>query len=105
MSVQNLLAANAYAKNSGIGSGMGTAKIASMEDKGVKFSDMLEDSVQGAIDKIHNSEVMSAKAITGEASITDVVQAVTEADVTITVAKALIDRMLSAYQDIMRIPI
>jgi flagellar hook-basal body complex protein FliE len=105
MSAENLLAANAYARSQNIGQGMGRAKIPGMADKGAKFSDILEDTVQGAINTVRHSEQMSAKAITGEASITDVVQAITEADVTITTAKALIDRMLSAYQEIMRLPI
>ena len=105
MSVQNLLAANAYGKSQGISAGLGTAKIAGADDMGVKFSDYLEDKVQDAIQTVKHSETMSARAITGDASITDVVQAITEADVTVTTAKAIVDRMLSAYQDIMRMPI
>lgn len=104
MNVQNLLAANAYAKNQAVGAGVGTDKIGGGADS-AKFSDFLEEKIQGAIDTVHTSETLSAKAVTGEASITDVVQAITEADMTITTAKALIDRMISAYQEIMRLPI
>lgn len=105
MNVQNMLAANAYARNQSIGTGMGTDNVASADDNGVKFSDFLQENVQDAIDTVRASETMSAKAITGDASITEVVQAITEADMTITTAKALIDRMISAYQEIMRLPI
>ena len=48
---------------------------------------------------------MSAMAVTGEADITDVVQAVTSAELTLQTVVAVRDRMISAYQEIMRMPI
>lgn len=72
---------------------------------GVSFSSFLKDKAEEALDTMHASEVMSAKAITGEADITKVVEAVTAAEVTLQTVVALRDRMISAYQEIMRMPI
>ena len=72
---------------------------------GVSFSDFLRDRVQDAADTVKSSEAMSARAVTGEADITEVVQAITEAELTLETVVAVRDRMISAYQDIMRMPI
>jgi flagellar hook-basal body complex protein FliE len=48
---------------------------------------------------------MSAKAVTGEADIVDVVQAVGNAEITLQTVVAVRDRVISAYQEIMRMPI
>lgn len=69
------------------------------------FSQMLETAMEDAVDTLRASEVMSARAVTGQADVTDVVQAVTAAEVTLQTAVALRDRMVSAYQEIMRMPI
>ena len=95
------IAANVYAQNQGIGNSV----VSGVDDQGVKFSSFLEDKVQDAIETVRMGETMSAKAVTGEADLAEVVQAVTEADLTVSTAKALIDRMISAYQEIMRLPI
>jgi flagellar hook-basal body complex protein FliE len=48
---------------------------------------------------------MSAKAVTGEADLTDVVTAVTNAELTLQTVVSVRDRLISAYQEIMRMPI
>lgn len=50
-------------------------------------------------------EKASAQAVTGEASLTDVVEAVTDAEMTLQTVVAIRDRMLNAYQEIMRMPV
>ncbi|MCF8495276.1 MAG: flagellar hook-basal body complex protein FliE [Alphaproteobacteria bacterium] len=83
---------------------MGTAKIASAPE-GIKFSDFIHEGVKDAIETMKAGETMSAKAITGEAGLTDVVQAITSAELAVDTITALRDRMISAYQEIMRMPI
>ena len=51
------------------------------------------------------SEVVGARAITGDAKLTEVLEAVTDAEVTLQTIVSLRDRMVSAYQEIMRMPI
>lgn len=72
---------------------------------GVSFSDFLETKTRESIDTLKEGEKMSAKAVTGEADLTEVVEAVTAAEITLQTVVSLRDRMISAYQEIMRMPI
>ena len=72
---------------------------------GPKFADFLKDKARDSVDTLRQSEQVSAKAVTGEADITDVVQAVTSAELTLQTVVSIRDRMISAYQEIMRMPI
>ncbi len=71
----------------------------------ISFADLVKEGVGQSIDTMRTGESMSAKAITGEANITDVVQAVTSAEITLQTLVSVRDKMISAYQDIMRMPI
>jgi len=95
------LAASLYKNTSNIPSNGGI----SGNDGGVKFSEYLKEQATESLDTLKASETMSAKAITGEAELTQVVEAVTAAEVTLQTVVALRDRMISAYQEIMRMPI
>jgi flagellar hook-basal body complex protein FliE len=46
-----------------------------------------------------------AQGVTGENDLTDIVEAVTAAELTLQTVVAVRDRLVSAYQDIMRMPI
>lgn len=72
---------------------------------GVTFSSFLKTKAAESIDTMRSSEQLSAQAVTGEANITEVVQAVTDAEITLQTVVAVRDRMVSAYQEIMRMPI
>ena len=72
---------------------------------GVSFSSFLKTQAQDTIQIMRSGEEMAGKAVTGEADITDVVGAVTNAEVTLETVVAVRDRMVSAYQEIMRMPI
>ena len=111
MMIDPNLAASAYANSSRISAGgasqvnIGSIKGAAGSSDGVSFADLVKDKAEGALDTMRASEVMSAKAITGDADITKVVEAVTAAEVTLQTVVALRDRMISSYQEIMRMPI
>ena len=102
------LAARAYATNlqntARVSSGDQT-DTGSDEDGGVSFASFLKDKAAQSVDTLRSGEEMAAKAVTGEADITDVVQAVTNAELTLQTVVAVRDRMVSAYQEIMRMPI
>ncbi|MCB1563084.1 MAG: flagellar hook-basal body complex protein FliE [Alphaproteobacteria bacterium] len=95
------IAANAYANNRNLGKSGGMAS----GDDGVSFSDFLRQKAVESVDTLKKSEEMSAKAITGEADLTDVVTAVTNAELTLQTVVSVRDRLISAYQEIMRMPI
>lgn len=110
-------AASAYSSSQGITGGVGKvtdvsgmAKGISQSDnpfeaKDVSFADLIQSSAQESIKTMKAGEEMSAKAVTGQADLTDVVQAVTAAEVTLQTVTAVRDKVISAYQDIMRMPI
>ncbi|MBI1300116.1 MAG: flagellar hook-basal body complex protein FliE [Alphaproteobacteria bacterium] len=73
--------------------------------KEVSFADIMSQSVQQSVQTLRTGEEMAAKAVTGEANLTDVVQAVNNAELTMQAVVGVRDRMISAYQDILRMPI
>ncbi len=85
--------------------GTGIAGIEAPKDNQVSFADLLENKIEQSVDTLKHGEEMSAKAVTGEADLTDVVQAVTDAEITLQTLVAVRDKMISAYQDIIRMQI
>ena len=69
------------------------------------FSAILERSLEGAVQAGLESEAVSIKSITGEAALTDIVTAVTNAELTLQTVVAVRDKVLQAYQEIIRMPI
>ncbi|MDH5721732.1 MAG: flagellar hook-basal body complex protein FliE [Alphaproteobacteria bacterium] len=74
------------------------------QDDGV-FLDLVKNSVTQSIDTLKRGEQMSAAAVTGQADITDVVQAVTAAEIQVQTIMTFRDKMIAAYQEVMRMPI
>lgn len=99
------VAAQAYMNSSNIPSMPGRSSGGGAIVGPQSFGDMVEAGTREAIDTMKRSEELSAKSVTGEADITEVVQAVTDAEVTLQTVVALRDRMVSAYQEIMRMPV
>ncbi len=69
------------------------------------FGDMLGRAMQGAVDAGHAADTQSMQAISGNGSITDVVTAVSKAELALQSTVAIRDRVVQAYQDIMRMAI
>ena len=69
------------------------------------FSDMVRDSLQSAIDIQRNAETVSMQAVAGKADLVEVVNAVSSAEMTLETVVAIRDRVISAYQEIIRMPI
>jgi flagellar hook-basal body complex protein FliE len=72
---------------------------------GVSFADMVGEGLQSAVDASRYAEEMSLKGIAGQAELTDVVTAVNNAEVMLQTVVSVRDRVLQAYQDVMRMPI
>lgn len=69
------------------------------------FMDLVRDAAVNSLDTLKAGESASARAVTGEAKLTEVVEAVTAAELTLQTVVSIRDRMISAYQEIMRMPI
>jgi len=93
-------AANAYANM-----GKGIESVAGNKEDGNSFGDVMKTMAQKTIGTVRAGEEASAKAITGEASLPEVVQAITASEVTLQTVVALRDKMVTAYQEILRMPV
>ena len=69
------------------------------------FADLLHDTAVGVVDASKKSEMMSMQAVAGQAELVDVITAVTNAEVALESVVAVRDRVVQAYQEIMRMPI
>jgi flagellar hook-basal body complex protein FliE len=83
------------------GTGVGSATAGS----GDGFVDALKGAAESWVDSLRRSEQKSAQAVTGQVDIRDVVMAVNNAEVTLQTAVAVRDKVIAAYQEIMRMPI
>lgn len=69
------------------------------------FAGLINDSLKSAVQTGRQAEELSLKQITGEADLKDVVTAVANAEHTLETVVAVRDKVLSAYQEILRMPI
>jgi flagellar hook-basal body complex protein FliE len=95
-------AVNAYANAGRMAEAGGTGAEAA---GGQSFGDLLRDATNGIVDTISKGEAASMQAATGKADLTQVTEAVSNAEVAVQTVVALRDRVVQAYQDIMRMPI
>ena len=65
----------------------------------------LQRAVEDAVDLGRSADAASTQALLGQGSVTDVVLAVSRAEMALQTATTLRDKVVSAYQDVMRMPI
>ena len=79
------------------------ADVSPVADVGApSFGDVLKQSLTSAMDAQHNSEKVSAQALVGKADMTDVMQALNNAEMALNTVLAVRDRVVQAYDQIMR---
>lgn len=69
------------------------------------FGASLQQAMQNMVDTGHNADRQATQALTGGGNLTDVVTALSRAELTLQTATAIRDRVVQAYQDIARMPI
>ena len=69
------------------------------------FGALLEQTLSEAIDAGHKGEAIATAAVSGQTSLQEVVEAVNAAELTLQTVVAVRDRMIAAYQEILRMPI
>lgn len=107
MSIQSLDAMSAYARavqRPGI-SGPESNAAAAKPAQGGAFAAMVENVVTGAVESTRTSEKAAGDLVTGKAELVDVVTAVNAAEMSLETLVAIRDKVIGAYQDIMRMPI
>jgi flagellar hook-basal body complex protein FliE len=69
------------------------------------FADMVGQAAQSALNTVRRSESTTAAGVAGRADAQDVVQAVSDAEVTVQAVVAIRDRIVGAYNDVMRMSV
>ena len=81
------------------------AGLAGTNFSGADFGGALTRALQGVADAGHAAETVSMQAIAGQGDVTQVVTAVAKAELALQATTTIRDRVVQAYQDIMRMPI
>ena len=71
---------------------------------GESFSTLLQQAGKGVVEALGKSEAASLQTVTGKADLAAVTEAVTNAQVALQTVVAIRDRVISAYQDILKMP-
>lgn len=107
MSTPFSVAANAYGVTQKIASaasgGMPAATPA--QGQGPDFAAMLGDAINGVVETGKASERMGLDLVNGRANVVDMVTAVSETEMAIESMVAVRDKVIAAYEEIMRMPI
>lgn len=81
-----------------------TDQLASI-GQGPDFAKFLTESVQGVVETGKASDQMSLDLVNGKADIVDVVTAISQTEIAMETMVTIRDRVISAYEEIMRMPI
>ena len=72
---------------------------------GNDFSQFLSQAMNSAVSTMKQGEQVAATQVTGQADVVNVVNAVNAAELTLDTVVAVRDKVISAYQNIMQMPI
>jgi flagellar hook-basal body complex protein FliE len=99
----NAFAAGAYAAIQNIGRPVAAARPAEKADSG--FGQFLSTALDGVAEAGRKADGQAMAVAAGKANVVDVVTAVAESETALQTLVAVRDRVISAYEDIMRMQI
>lgn len=103
--VNALSAANAYKNQLKLQQGIADA-LGEQEQTGKpSFSELVEKGLESVVDTQRHAEAVQLDALTGKADITELVTAISNAEMALNTIVTVRDKAISAYQDIIRMPI
>ncbi len=99
-------AAGAYARVQGgsVGAVDAVQDVSSASD-GSGFGSTLQRALDGVVQTGHEADAKAAEGMSGEGNITDVVMAVSQAQLALQSTVAIRDKVVQAYQDVMKMSI
>lgn len=101
-----LTAAGAYASIAKLTSGVGVGAGVATSDKGAgSFTDVLKHALESVKEAGHKADLQTQSAIRGSGNMVDVVTAVAETETAIDAVVAVRDKVIAAYEDILKMPI
>ncbi|MBS0533569.1 MAG: flagellar hook-basal body complex protein FliE [Proteobacteria bacterium] len=84
----------------------GLGAVGGAQPKGeTSFASVLKDAIGAVHETGHKSDVQSQAMVKGQGNMVDVVTAVAETEVAIDAVVAVRDKVIAAYEEIMRMPI
>ena len=99
------VAANAYANLARILDTGGAGKTAADASGGPSFGDLLKDAIGSVVEGGRQADAQSVAMASGKANVMDVVTAVAETDVKVSTLVSVRDKVIAAYEDIMKMSI
>lgn len=103
MSMDAIRAAQAYAQAARTAAA--APADAASEAAKANFGEMVRSAIADTALSLNAGEAAAAQVAAGEASLVDVVTAISAAEVSLETALAVRNRVIEAYQEIMRMPI
>ena len=100
----NAIAAGAYAATQSL-LGTPAKPPGGQAATGLDFSSLIQGAVSGVAQSGKAAETQALAAASGKADIVDVVTAVAESEAALETLVAVRDRVIAAYEEIMRMPI
>ncbi len=99
--------AAAYSNASRLISDPGKTSLGGLGDKGQApdFGKLLAQGMQGVVDAGTASDQLSLDMVNGKANVVDVVTAISQTELAMESMVAVRDKVISAYEEIMRMPI
>lgn len=104
-SITDAIAAYKAATSTAVASPAKPDPTSSAGGAGGDFASMLMGAAKSAVADNRQAEQLSKQAIAGKADLGDVVAAVNNAEVTLNTVVAVRDKVITAYQEILRMPI
>jgi flagellar hook-basal body complex protein FliE len=106
MTIPASAAANAYAALGRLGSDAGgTARLGDATAGGPSFGSVLKDVVHAVTDAGAKADAQTQAVAMGKANMVDVVTAVAESETAIAALVSVRDKVIAAYEDILKMPI
>ena len=79
--------------------------LTAQSGQGNDFAKMLAQQVQGVVDTGKKSDAMALDMVNGKANVVDMVTALSQTEMAIESMVTVRDRVISAYEEIMKMPI
>jgi flagellar hook-basal body complex protein FliE len=103
MTMESTAAAAAYGQVARLDSAIGLPPRESGREQ--DFAAVLRGVAEGAVDSLRKAEEVSLQAAAGKADLNDLVTAMSKAEITLQTMVTMRDRVVQAYQEILRMPI
>ncbi len=99
------IANNAYQMASKLAQQTSGAGDVNQDRSGVNFGQMVQEAVETVVDKGRETDQKTIGLVEGKTDVVDVVTAIAETEVALETMVTVRNRVISAYEEIMRMPI